>query len=162
MTIWDAEADGLLQELYGYATPGPHSTRPGHPLELDAEPGRVRRLVEACGLSYERDSISLISDREYDRLAQWLGDTAATAMDWQRYPDASKELASRLQASQAWREEAIVCFECWQWEPRRCCCGQQPCGAEDPLSSAQCVERIGHIGDHVAHDKLLGSIHWPR
>ncbi len=123
---WDPAADAELQELYRLSAPGPQVFLPGHPLELAEDPDHVRPFVQACGVLYERDQVSLITDPAYDALAMWLGDEAATAMDWQGYPPESIALAGRLSAAATWRTQAITstwfCEDCWDYDPQGCGC----------------------------------------
>ena len=89
---WDEEADDLLQELYAISVPGPQFAA-GKFFMYPHDRDRVLLFAQACGVSYERDQVSLIENPEYDRLGNWLGDAAATAMDWRSYPEEAKVLA---------------------------------------------------------------------
>ena len=100
----------------------PQSRLPGYPLEMDEAPDTVRPFVQACGALYERAQVSLIPATAYDAPGMWLGDAAATAMDWQTYPPEVLALADRLRDAAAWRARAIVCYECWEWPARTCSC----------------------------------------
>lgn len=118
-------SDAALQELYCYATAGKGKDR-----------DRVRLMVQAAGVSYERDGISLIEDWAYDRLGMWLGDEAATAIDWQTYPREAIELAGAMAEAKIQRAQAIYCFECWQ--PGECGCGEMGDGVVSVIRASLC------------------------
>lgn len=132
MPTYNSENDVLLQEMHynlyssAPALKGFHDGKvfAGRIVGLDRD--RMRLLVQACGVAYERDDISLVPDAHYDAFAHWLGDAAATAMDWETYPPEAGILANKLIAAQEWRkhylEEGDICMDCpWSWNPENIC-----------------------------------------
>ena len=115
---YNHESDVLLQELH--CTLYSSAPSPRRIAEFDQD--RLRLLVQACGIAYERDDTSLMPDAHYDAFAKWLGDTAATAMDWQTYPPEAGIMATKLIAAKEWREHYLgdICMDCpWSWDPRK-------------------------------------------
>ncbi len=124
---YDHEADGLLQEMYHHLYSSAPALRGFHDGQVLA--GRIvglRLFVQACGIAYECEFTSLVPDAFYDEFARWLGDAAATAMDWRTYPAEAGILATKLIAARDWREhylkEGDICADCpWSWDPEHTC-----------------------------------------
>ena len=120
---YNHEADVLLQELHRTL----YSSAPVPQRLAEFDQDRMRLLVQACGIAYERNDASLVPDTTYDAFAHWLGsDGTTTAMDWKTYPPEAGILATKLIAAQEWREhylkEGDICMDCsWSWDPENIC-----------------------------------------
>ncbi len=119
--------DDLLQRLYDLAAPNARKRPVKEP--LDAPVDEVMLYWRACGITYERDDLSIIPDDQYDGLAWWLGErypdhdfSAATAMDWKWYPPEAFEMAAKLKAAVIDRRRPVVCSECWVRDQEDCTC----------------------------------------
>lgn len=128
------EQDQLLQKLYDMTSVGVWPRG----MSLDRRVDEVMLMWMACGILYERDDVSIISDPQFDYLSSWLLERcdwtkspnsedfkAGTAANWESWPTWAHEAADDLLAAKENRSAnlPLMCSDCWQWVAPLCICG---------------------------------------
>ncbi len=124
------DSEDVLQRLFDLTCVSAFPPKAG----FKADVSEMRLYWMACGIAYELNAVSMISDAAFDTMAKWL----LPRRDWGGFPGADELRAGSAQAWASWPEDAhalatqllsaynhrisclagevdVFCRECYNW-----------------------------------------------